>query len=113
MIVVERLTPEWSDAFLASRNSLFTKVSKEYVERVHWGKSPFPVHSFIARDDQRVMAWSTFYLRKLDVRGDATSPLRAAMACAIGTLSEYQRQGLGRKVWRLAEEAWRKVILNL
>lgn len=105
MIVVERLTPEWSDAFLASHNSLFTRISSEYVARLQSEGSPFPVRIFIAREGPRVLAWGRFYLRRFDARGDSTPPLKVAMACAIGTLPEYQRQGLGRKVWRLAEDS--------
>ena len=104
MMVVERLTPEWRDAFVASHNSLFTKISAEYVDRIHSNKLTFPVRTFIGREDGKVVAWGSFYLRKFSVYGDSSPSLKVAMACAIGTLPECQRQGLGRKVWRLAEE---------
>jgi len=105
MMTVEKLTPAWHVAFLASHNALFTKISAEYLERLGDPQSPFPVRTFIARDETQVAAWGRFYLRSLQLYGDTAAPLKVAMACAIGTLPDHQRKGLGRKVWRVAEGA--------
>ncbi len=99
MIAVEMLTPARRPAFLASRNSLFTPVTAEYWDRADSPDSPFPVRTWVALDGDKVVAWSSFYLRKLELPA-----MKVGMACAIGTLPDYQRQGLGAKVWRAAEE---------
>jgi GNAT superfamily N-acetyltransferase len=110
MMTVERLTPAWHAAFLASHNVLFTKIPPEYLKRLDDPHSPFPVRTFIARDGAQVAAWGRFYQRTLQLYGDSAPPLKVAMACAIGTLPDHQRKGLGRKVWRAAEDASAKEV---
>jgi hypothetical protein len=105
MITVEKLAPAWRDAFLASRNSLFTPIDSAYCDRVEKAASPFSVRTFIGRDESKVVSWGSFFLRKLALGSENASALKVAMACAIGTLPDYQRQGLAGKVWRLAEES--------
>lgn len=110
MITVEKLTPAWRHAFLVSRNSLFTPISADYFDRVENPASPFPARTFIGRNGSKVVSWGSFYPRKLEL-GPARAPgLKIAMACAIGTLPDHQRQGLGAKVWRAAEESLSKEI---
>ncbi len=104
MISVEMLTPARRPAFLASRNSLFTPVSTEYWNRAENPESPFRLRTCIGHDGSKVLAWGSFYLRQLDVGRTNVAPIRVGMACAIGTLPGYQRQGLGAKVWRAAEK---------
>ena len=99
MIAVEMLSPARRAAFLASRNSLFTPVTPDYWDRAENPNSPFPVRTYIGLDGSKVVAWSSFYLRHLELPA-----MKVGMACAIGTLPDYQRQGLGAKVWRAAEE---------
>jgi ribosomal protein S18 acetylase RimI-like enzyme len=105
MITVEKLTPAWRDAFLVSRNSLFTYASPDYWNGIEDPASALPVRTYIGRDESRVVAWGSFFVRELDI-GRPTAPvIKVAMACAIGTLPDYQRRGLGAKVWRAAEES--------
>jgi hypothetical protein len=105
MITVEKLAPAWRDAFLASRNSLFTPIDATYCDRVEKSASPFPVRTFIGRDESKVVSWGSFFLRKLALGMENRSALKVAMACAIGTLPDCQRQGLAGKVWRTAEQS--------
>jgi hypothetical protein len=103
MITVEKLTPAWREAFLVSRNSLFTPLDSPYWDRVDTPDSSGPVRTFIGRDQSKVLSWGSFFLRGLQTGRDRAPALRVAMACAIGTLPDHQRQGLGAKVWRAAE----------
>jgi hypothetical protein len=103
MITVEKLTPAWREAFLVSRNSLFTSLDSPYWERVENPNSSVPVRTFIGRDQSKVLSWGSFFLRGLHTGRDDAPALKVAMACAIGTLPDHQRQGLGAKVWRAAE----------
>lgn len=103
MITVEKLTPAWRDAFLVSRNSLFTPLDSPYLDQIERPDSGVSVRTFIGRDESRVLAWGSFYLRGLQTGRDRVPALRVAMACAIGTLPDHQRQGLGAKVWRASE----------
>jgi GNAT superfamily N-acetyltransferase len=105
MVTVEKLTPAWREAFLVSRNSLFTPIESPYLEQVENPDSSVPVRTFIGRDQSKVLSWGSFYLRGLHTERDRVPALRVAMACAIGTLPDHQRQGLGTKVWRAAEMA--------
>jgi hypothetical protein len=105
MITVEKLSPAWRDAFLASRNSLFTPIDAAYCDRVENSAGPFPVRTFIGRDKSKVVSWGSFFLRKLALGRKNAPALKVAMACAIGTLPDYQRQGLAGKVWRVAEQS--------
>jgi len=103
MITVEALTPAWREAFLVSRNSLFTPLDSQYWNRVENPGSSVPVRTFIGRDQSRVLSWGSFFLRGLHPGRDSVPALRVAMACSIGTLPDHQRQGLGAKVWRVSE----------
>lgn len=103
MITVEKLTPAWREAFLVSRNSLFTPLDSSYWDQIEHPNSSISVRTFIGRDESRVLSWGSFYLRGLHVGRDRAPALRVAMACAIGTLPDHQRRGLGAKVWRAAE----------
>jgi hypothetical protein len=103
MITVEKLTPAWREAFLVSRNSLFTPFDSQYWNRVENPDSSVPVRTFIGRDQSKVLSWGSFFLRGLHTGRDRAPALRVAMACAIGTLPDHQRQGLGAKVWCAAE----------
>jgi GNAT superfamily N-acetyltransferase len=105
MITVEKLAPVWRDAFLASRNSLFTPIDAAYCDRVEKPASLFPVRTFIGRDESKVVSWGSFFLRRLATARENTPALKVAMACAIGTLPDYQRQGLAGKIWRAAEQS--------
>src|ERR1017187_32647 len=105
MITVEKLAPAWRDAFLASRNSLFTTIDAAYCDRIENTASSFPVRTFIGRDESKVVSWGSFFLRQLAVSRENTPAVKVAMACAIGTLPDCQRQGLARKVWRAAEQS--------
>jgi hypothetical protein len=105
MITVEKLTPAWREAFLASRNSLFTPLDSPSWDRVENPGSSNPVWTFIGRDQSKVLSWGSFFPRGLHLGRERTQVLQVAMACAIGTLPDYQRQGLGAKVWRAAEAA--------
>src|ERR1035437_6521856 len=105
MITVEKLAPAWRDAFLASRNSLFTPIDADYCDRAENPASPFPVRTFIGRDESKVVSWGSFFLRKLALGRENAPALKVAMACAIGTLPDYQRQGLAGRVWRAAEQS--------
>ena len=105
MTTVEKLAPAWRDAFLASRNSLFTPVDAHYYERAENPVSPFPVRTFIGRDESKVVSWGSFFLRQFAIGRKNAPALKVAMACAIGTLPDYQRRGLAGKVWRAAEQS--------
>jgi GNAT superfamily N-acetyltransferase len=105
MITVEQLTPAWREAFLVSRNSLFTPLDAPYWDQVERSDASVPVRTFIGRDQSKVLSWGSFFLRGLHTGRDRAPALRVAMACAIGTLPEHQRQGLGAEVWRAAEMA--------
>jgi GNAT superfamily N-acetyltransferase len=105
MITVEKLTPAWREAFLVSRNSLFTPIESPYWEQIENPGSSVPVRTFIGRDQSKVLSWGSFFLRGLHTGRDPAPDLRVAMACAIGTLPDHQRQGLGAKVWHAAETA--------
>ncbi len=103
MITVERLSPAWRSPFLQSRNSLFVPIDAAYLERTEAPDSAFPVTTYIARDESRVLSWAGFYSRRLMIGAPQAPSLRLAHAFAIGTLPEHRRQGLGRKVWQAAE----------
>ncbi len=105
MITVEKLAPAWRDRFLASRNSLFTPITAPYCDRIEDPASPFPVRTFIGRNESKIVSWGSFFLRELVTGRENLSAMKVAMACAIGTLPEYQRQGLAGKVWRAAEKS--------
>jgi hypothetical protein len=102
-MTVEKLTPAWREAFLVSRNSLFTPLDSPYWERIENPDSTVRVRTFIGRDQAKVLSWGSFFLRGLHTGRERAPALRVAMACAIGTLPDHQRQGLGAKVWRAAE----------
>jgi GNAT superfamily N-acetyltransferase len=105
MITVEELTRAWRDAFLVSRNSLFTPASPQYWDRLEDSASWFPARTYIGHDETKVVAWSSFLVRELELGRQETSTIKVAMAFAVGTLPDHQRQGLGGKVWRAAEES--------
>ncbi len=105
MITVEKLAPAWRDEFLASRNSLFTPIDAAYCDRIEDPVSPFPVRTFIGREESKVVSWGSFFLRQLAFGRKNTPAIKVAMACAIGTLPDYQRRGLAGKVWRAAEQS--------
>ena len=54
---------------------------------------------------RKLFPWGSFFCGKLALGRENTSPLKVAVACAIGTLPDYQRQGLAGKVWRTAEQS--------
>ena len=97
MVTVEKLTPAWWEAFLVSRNSLFTPLDSQYWNRIENPHASVPVRTFIGRDQSKVLSWGSFFLRRLHTGRDRAAALRVAMACAIGTLPDHQRRGLGAK----------------
>ena len=101
-LTLEALSEKWLDQYLTARSSLFTAVSRDYLLKTLRNDSPFPVRNYLARDADKVAACASFYLRPLEI--DRNFNVTAAIACAIGTLPEYQRHGIGRKLWRYCEQ---------
>ncbi len=101
-LTLEILSEKRLDQYLRTRSTLFTAVSRDYLLNTLRNDSSFPVRHYIAGNAGEVAACASFYLRPMAVSHNFN--ITVAMACAIGTLPAYQRQGIGRKLWRYCEK---------